>query len=430
MHNFCPPGSYGDAMSLAADCKQCSAGKHGPTPGQLAAVCTDCFTGMWNDRNGSRECKPCASGMYQPNMGRLVCDACPDGEYQQEKGKQFCFPCNPGRFSAESASTECAACAAGQYQDQAGKNICNDCDAGKATNTTGSSKCDECGTGMYQPDTGMPTCMKCNRGRFTDRKGQQSCTACDAGEFAEEEGLSRCAQCNAGTYASQVGSAECAPCPSGTFSNSQGSRNCTIVTPGFVIGDGNTSQIECGPGTFSAPNKLKCLDCPIETYQPSYGASECAQCKPGQTTTTNGSRACISKQCNFYTEYLDMSRGKSFDDWECVVCPDGGSCIGDNVVKDDIMAKQGYWRVPNTISFSQCLVKDACVGVGEETTVTSANSTEKAIEQCNEEIGYKENCTNYATRATERCRLCTACASGFKRVGSRGQCVPIVGRTV
>eukprot|EP00949_MAST-11_sp_MAST-11-sp1_P005218 g5218.t1 len=219
-------------------------------------------------------------------------------------------------------------------------------------------------------------------------------------------------------------SAECAPCPSGTFSNSQGSRNCTIVTPGFVIGDGNTSQIECGPGTFSAPNKLKCLDCPIETYQPSYGASECAQCKPGQTTTTNGSRACISKQCNFYTEYLDMSRGKSFDDWECVVCPDGGSCIGDNVVKDDIMAKQGYWRVPNTISFSQCLVKDACVGVGEETTVTSANSTEKAIEQCNEEIGYKENCTNYATRATERCRLCAACASGFKRVGSRGQCVP------
>eukprot|EP00949_MAST-11_sp_MAST-11-sp1_P000435 g435.t1 len=167
--------------------------------------------------------------------------------------------------------------------------------------------------------------------------------------------------------------------------------------------------------------------CQAESQDAKQGGSNlelCLACEPGQTTTTNGSRACISKRCNFYIEYLDMSKGKSFDDWECLPCPEGGFCEGDNVVKADIMARQGFWRVPGTISFEECLVTNACVGAGGEATEKTANGTERALEHCNEDIGYKENCTNYGTGKPERCRLCAACASGFKRVGSRGECVP------
>ncbi len=49
----------------------------------------------------------------------------------------------------------------------------------------------------------------------------------------------------------------------------------------------------------------------------------------------------------------------------CVECPTGSVCLERGITVQAMQADTGYWRVSNaSVSYYQCLTKDACVGGG------------------------------------------------------------------
>ena len=114
--------------------------------------------------------------------------------------------------------------------------------------------------------------------------------------------------------------------------------------------------------------------------------------------------------------------------WTCDTCPRGAKCDG-NIRYDGVRGKFGYWRVPGSAPqvFRKCLFPAACLGAANDEefgkyfndSTRHDRSTDLARmdspEQCYVPWGYAETCVG------ERCRLCSSCTHGYKRIG-RARC--------
>ena len=126
-------------------------------------------------------------------------------------------------------------------------------------------------------------------------------------------------------------------------------------------------------------------------------------------------------------EYLNDT-ATATRDWSCDVCPKGAECDG-NIRYDGVRGKFGYWRVPGPAPqvFRKCLFPAACLGAANDEefgkyfndSTRHDRSTDLARmdspEQCYVPWGYAETCVG------ERCRLCSSCTHGYKRIG-RARC--------
>ena len=64
--------------------------------------------------------------------------------------------------------------------------------------------------------------------------------------------------------------------------------------------------------------------------------------------------------CNIDSRYLNCS-SSDLSKWGCAKCPKGASCAG-KVTWNGVKAKFGYWHIPNTLHFTECLRPQSCLG--------------------------------------------------------------------
>jgi hypothetical protein len=170
----------------------------------------------------------------------------------------------------------------------------------------------------------------------------------------------------------------------------------------------------------------------------------------------------IASSCNDF-QYLNNLNQSSPSTWSCEDCPEGASCRAEcprgasscdeikfkdsvrtegrkHVARDDVIAKEGYWRVfpkhdrARQLLFEPCFFGPACVGwniAGSSLSQSAAhNATSHHKEHCNVSIGHRSLC-NFSgahDKAEEngdyRCRLCATCAEGYQHLFGRQDCSP------
>ena len=138
-----------------------------------------------------------------------------------------------------------------------------------------------------------------------------------------------------------------------------------------------------------------------------------------------------SDKCDYVGEYLNTSG--EFNNFKCVPCPKGASCLGKHVTWKDVKPLFGWWRnevwLENKASgFSRCAFPPACLGgknvdfkgqfltpQGKDPSLFEHNET------CNFAEGYAKECDR---EPSNRCRLCGTCREGYRHreIGGQLEC--------
>lgn len=229
-------------------------------------------------------------------------------------------------------SEACLSCAAGRYNPSTGQTSCLlICPSGRYGNVTKASSVDEgcpntCPLGRYGYATGKTTLTEacefiCEPGKYGSRVGQNSesdCLVCPNGYFCEQDGLKT-------------------PCPLGKYGASK-----------------NTSY-----KAKEYENNV-CQACPASKYGVLAGQSKlkdaCMNCPSGRFSLATG----LKNDTGKVKDYCPKSCGVGFyldstvEDNQCTRCPHGAFC-SEGIDASGMVAKAGYWRVPNTTRFIACL---------------------------------------------------------------------------
>jgi len=116
-------------------------------------------------------------------------------------------------------------------------------------------------------------------------------------------------------------------------------------------------------------------------------------------------------------EYLDDSSTNP-EDWECVACPVGASCVGD-IVWSGVLAKFGWSRCHNNnAAFEHCAFSGACLGGKNPALVGKFLEDEIDLADCK-----SGNCTARCNTAyVNGSLLCGQCAYNYSHDGLTGRC--------
>lgn len=133
--------------------------------------------------------------------------------------------------------------------------------------------CPPCAPGTK---TSLDGCETCPAGTFAESFGSTECISCPVGTFSKRHAL-QCFPCSPGRISTDIESAECVPCPPGQGTNGQ---------------TGQTTCVDCSPGTYSGPDDDDCLSCPLNSYSADVGAFSCTPCETGLFARWTGSTAC------------------------------------------------------------------------------------------------------------------------------------------
>ena len=118
-------------------------------------------------------------------------------------------------------------------------------------------------------------------------------------------------------------------------------------------------------------------------------------------------------------QYLDDRFVNNPSSWNCTTCPEGGACNG-LVTWSTLGPLFGWWKLPNSVTFTKCLYPPACLGAAnsafknqyqsEDLTdlamvgvITGANATNTT---CAIHLGFRDES-----------RLCHTCSSTNRRKG-------------
>jgi len=226
--------------------------------------------------------------------------------------------------------------------------------------------------------------------------------------------------CPAGTKGSPTPDESCEDCPTGT-SSTPGATACQACDKGkFNDKKGATCQ-ECTPGTFQDQNTLP--------------SSFCKACPTGYNNNVTGESSCQDEgfkkpsDCSEF-EYLNNAFTNK-NDWDCVTCPVGASCVGD-ITWSGVLAKFGWSRCHNNnAAFERCTFPAACLGGTNPALVGKyfLNDT-KTIDLADCKSG---NCTARCNTAyVNASLLCGQCAHGYSHDGLTGRCdlCPPVGENI
>ena len=102
-------------------------------------------------------------------------------------------------------------------------------------------------------------------------------------------------------------------------------------------------------------------------------STRCEQCPAGYAQNATGESACTSlgwlhpEDCTS-EQYLNNTNTNE-QDWQCVTCPAGGSCLSTNATWDTLGPMFGFWKIPAADRtdawhnvFAECDYHPACLG--------------------------------------------------------------------
>ncbi|EKX34804.1 hypothetical protein GUITHDRAFT_118978 [Guillardia theta CCMP2712] len=351
----CPPGSYGDGVSL---CTPCPAGEYNPYSNQTACLTcpvptttlsegttgiAGCVCPKGYSRLANGLCSPCSPGTYKDTAGNEACALCPVGRDSDVFGGDSvdsCY-CLPGYTSAN-----CDPCGVGFYKTTTGPGLCTACPAGyfqPAEVAVSPTRCLPCSLGFYSDIVGSGSpCTACRTNTFSDQLASTSCTPCHGNSSSSLATISRSrCLCNPGYFPDVPGS--CAPCPPGTFKSGLGNFACE----------------PCSAGSYSeAAASLACTACPPQSWVESGATSRSlCHCLPGYTPTNGSCQACAAGSykrlisndaCVFCPEdkYLPITGATNAS--QCFPCPPNSVSPKGSSVISDCICNGGFQRVQDS----------------------------------------------------------------------------------
>ncbi|XP_021365829.1 sushi, von Willebrand factor type A, EGF and pentraxin domain-containing protein 1-like [Mizuhopecten yessoensis] len=146
--------------------------------------CVACPVGMFHDENEDT-CKSCPQRMYQDKEGSVDCKSCPGDTMTLTSGADNvtkCLErCPVGHYSSTGLEP-CSLCGVGSYQEVRGQMSCKACPVNTTnmpghTETIGSCK-ERCSAGTYNSSSGLHPCLPCPVGTFQSDTGSLSCILC------------------------------------------------------------------------------------------------------------------------------------------------------------------------------------------------------------------------------------------------------------
>jgi len=297
---------------------------------------------------------------------------------------------------------------------------------------------------MYTNNTGSISCIPCPPGKFSNQEGSVECKECPTGYLQSEPEQSECTPVDVGSIVAKGGSSSVvvpygskikasAPsgfeaCEAGTIGNTPPNESCENCTAGKSSTKGTTDCQPCGKGKFSGKNGTICQECKAGTFQDqnTLPSSFCKACPTGYNNTVTGESSCQDlgtkkkSDCNEF-QYLNDS-SISPEDWDCVECPTGASCVG-NINWGGVKAKFGWSRCHNNnVAFERCTFPAACLGGTNPALMDKyfLNETKKIDLADNCKSG---NCTAQCNIAyTNASLLCGQCAYDYSHDGLTGRC--------
>eukprot|EP00946_MAST-07B_sp_MAST-7B-sp1_P004566 g4566.t1 len=394
-------------------------GKYPNKPGQV--LCLPCVPGKYQDKPSSVECKNCSVGRYTDTTRALACKRCDPGSSNFEPGSTFCEKCLPGYYGEECTicpagfvrdsesknTSSCSKCGPGKYQNQKGKALCYECPPGKMQNSPGQKECDECPSGQYQPNPRQKSCNSSISGKEVTIQGVVKIKIPPGFVETVCVGLDPCP------------SERFVPCSPGKYQTIEGGKHkCMNCTAGYGSDqNGSTACSECSRGKYAESPGISCKECPKGYYQSDTRGLSCKECPVGWEGTSKGESGCQDQGVGLvYAEsctneqYLNDAGDRT--SWKCEACLEGASCLGP-VKLSTLPNMFGWWRIPNTSVYAQCLYPPACPGgpnpvlAGKYFDVNGNDLSKKNGAGCAVNLGFKNSS-----------RLCHACALDHRRKGS------------
>ena len=235
-------------------------------------------------------------------------------------------------------------------------------------------------------------------------------------------------QCPLGKYGNEAGKIkleEACPktCKTGMYGRIHGQTkraDCLVCQDGYFCHNGQSTP--CKPGTFGSLNNLS-------TAERGYESSVCIKCPGGKygvkQAGTDEQTACLLCPKGRFGNNPGMSNasgiveacpeacpsGQYLEGIQCLACPSGASCSAASD-RTGIRALAGFWRIPNTLTFVECMNPCSCLGAANEQNTCSNRTVAKRshAEGCNSAEGFRPGS-----------RLCADCLPGYTRNG-RGGC--------
>lgn len=438
--DLCPPGMFGREGSghsnAATACHNCPPGRYSMAPGIANETgCNKCPPGQFGNQSGGsvveKICTNCQAGQYREGWADpTVCSMCSKGFHQKMKGQVTCLPCLPGEFGNETGMKRCHKCAIGMANEEANATKCMHCKSGQSADKNGNTKCALCGVGQFSMSNGRK-CAMCPQGFFQNITGASSCRKVSIGSITLE---GRAAQFKVplGSYieCSRSSGRACQfkPCPAGKYGMSPPQETpCRKCPAGWSSFDSSLKCFFCAKGKFADLPGMKCKECPSGYFQPrnSAASTSCEQCPRGYKQANKAESSCISlnwlrpEDCgsNEYLNNTDLDP----NNWTCLSCPTGGSCIGTKTTWATLEPMFGWWKIAESERrdlwdqvFAECLYPPACPGAANPSLqnrfiddngidLAKAMSLNRS-NTCASELGFKSES-----------RLCHACKPRHQR---------------
>jgi hypothetical protein len=411
-------------------------------------VCYTCPVGYSTNKVGSTKCSKCSRGEYQNETGQSKCYLCEMGMFSNASALKQCYDCSAGWATNVVGSTRCSKCSRGEYQNEIGQSKCYSCEMGMFSNTSALKQCYECPAGWATNVVGSTGCSKCQRGKVQGMVSQASCKSCSEGQYSDTSGAITCKLPKPGTIAVGGSSTvqvadgwyrECnkdgvcdvtLPCSIGKYGSKDNNKKdqCIDCPAGWSSFSGSLSCIPCSKGKFAEMPSSPCIDCQPGQFQPQdqVASIKCQDCPSGWKTELGGESSC---QDEGYTKPDDCSDAQYLNDtsmdqsaWECEVCPTGGSCRG-SVTASTIGPLFGWWPIPSSNHFAECLFHPACPGApnpklqGKYLSKDGEDPADLLVRSERHTCAFHLGFRNHS-------RLCHTCSDGYRRGSAADTCVP------
>jgi hypothetical protein len=327
------------------------------------------------------------------------------------------------------------------------------CDAGKYTDMTGSIACKSCGPGLYQDEKGRwtPSCKKCLSSNENPNKEEEATGCVVSQRDIEKEERATVVDVKVfstwrnGTSLRIEWTAK--KKSDGSINSIDGIHDETThfnvsisVTKRF---DGWKDGSNQGTVTHQVDKSRQFLV--LDVMDPSFPTSDNGMGPPmslfdltryvrvnqfNQDFQKGGTWSPLSEDWvdanDCLDQWIDASSSNPID-WRCCPCPTGAAC--NRVRKDNVVARQGYWRVPTHYFDNTKLQSEADDSVPSDMSGRICTTPPKFV-LC----PYQERCEGVSTgnltmdKTTEHCKygtegpMCALCQENFAREGS--SCAP------
>ena len=186
-----------------------------------------------------------------------------------------------------------------------------------------------------------------------------------------------------------------------------------------------------GKGKFNSLSGTPCSECKAGFFQDqnTNPSVACKQCPAGwgaildeNKQQVKGSAVCLDlnwkkpEDCT-NDQYLDNQLLSNPSNWSCATCPQGGACSGP-VTWSTLGPLFGWWKLPNSVTFTKCLYPPACLGAANsafENQYQSEDLTDLAMVGVITGVNATNTTCAIHLGFRNESRLCHTCSSTSRR---------------